>query len=229
MDGTLLNTEDLYTEAATILLAKYGKGPLSWEVKIQLQGRPGPEAIKILLKEYDIEETPEVWQQQANIVQDTLWQRAQFVPGALELLEYLSEKKIPIALGTSSNTFSYKKKTDHLQSGFKYFGEHIVTGDDERIPKGKGKPHPDIWYVCLQSINDERNKLNLPEIKPHECLVFEDGIPGVESGINAGARVIWIPHPEALPILNGKEHEIIGDHGEILTQLKNFDPSKYNL
>lgn len=229
MDGTLINTEDLYTEAATTLLARYGKGPLDWRVKLNLQGRPGPDAIRILLKEYGIDETPEAWQEQANEVQDKLWNRADFVPGALDLIKYLHENNIPIALGTSSNKFSFKKKTAHLQDGFKYFGKHVVTGDDERIPKGKGKPQPDIWYACLESLNLDRRLQNLPEIKPEECLVFEDGIPGVESGINAGAHVIWMPHPQALPILNGKELDIIGNHGEIFNLLADFQPSKYGL
>lgn len=43
MDGLLLNTEDIYTEVTDELLAESGKGPLSWDVKVQLQGRPGPE------------------------------------------------------------------------------------------------------------------------------------------------------------------------------------------
>lgn len=228
MDGTLINTEDLYTEGATTLLKQYGKGPMTWDVKIQLQGRPGPEAIAILLKEYDIEESPEVWQQKANEVQDKLWNKAAFVPGGLELIKYLVEKKIPIALGTSSNTHSFKRKTKHLKE-FEYFKQHIVTGDDKRIPKGKGKPAPDIWYACLESINEERRESSLPDIQIEECLIFEDGLPGVESGINAGSTVIWTPHPEALPVLNGRENDIIKDHGEILTGLDKFDPSKYGL
>lgn len=43
MDGLLINTEDIYTEVTNELLAEFSKGPLDWEVKIQLQGRPGPE------------------------------------------------------------------------------------------------------------------------------------------------------------------------------------------
>lgn len=43
MDGLLINTEDIYTEVTNELLAEHGKGELTWEVKIQLQGRPSPE------------------------------------------------------------------------------------------------------------------------------------------------------------------------------------------
>lgn len=229
MDGTILNTEDLYTEAATQLLALYGKGPLTWDIKIKLQGRPGPEATKIMIQEYDLTITPEEFIEQSMKIQANLWHHSKFLPGALELLEYLYSNNIPVALGTSSNTTNFDRKTHHLKHGFKYFDKHIVTGDDKRIPPGKGKPNPDIWFACLNSINIDRLALGLDEIQIEECLIFEDGIPGVVSGIAANAHVIWIPDIKALEVLKGKEHEIIGNNGEIITSLINFQKEKYFL
>lgn len=46
MDGLLINTEDIYTEVTNELLAEHGKGPLSWDVKITLQGRPGADVSR---------------------------------------------------------------------------------------------------------------------------------------------------------------------------------------
>ncbi|KAK6458066.1 HAD-like domain-containing protein [Scheffersomyces xylosifermentans] len=229
MDGTILDTEDLYTEAATELLALYGKGPMTWDVKLKLQGRPGPEAIAIMIKEYDLPLTPEEFGKISMGIQEHKWVRSRFLPGALELLEYLNEKNIPIALGTSSNTINLGRKTNHLKKEFECFRHHIVTGDDVRIPKGRGKPHPDIWLTCLESLNAERKENNLEEILPEECLIFEDGIPGVVSGIAAKAHVIWIPHEEALKVLGGEEHKIIGTNGEIISSLEHFDKEKYFL
>ncbi|EGW33287.1 uncharacterized protein SPAPADRAFT_60620 [Spathaspora passalidarum NRRL Y-27907] len=229
MDGTLLNTEDLYTEATNELLKLYNKGPLTWDVKIKLQGRPSFESMTIMIEEYDLPLTIEEFQKISMEIQSKLWHKSRFLPGAVELVEHLYNNDVPIALGTSSNTINYHRKTDHLKSEFNYFGKHIVTGDDERIPKGKGKPHPDIWFACLASINEDRISQGLDEIKPEECLVFEDGIPGVISGIAANAHVIWIPDVNALKVLNGEEHNIIGTSGEILTSLTEFNKDKYFL
>ncbi|CAN3376503.1 hypothetical protein DIURU_000164 [Diutina rugosa] len=226
MDGTIINTEDLYTVAASKLLARYGKGPLSWDVKIHLQGRPGPEAARLLMDSYDINDiSVEQWQAQAFEIQEDLWRQAQWLPGALELLQWLSANNIPIALGTSSNTKAFRKKTGHLSEGFDLFGKHIVCGDDARIPKGKGKPNPDIWYACLDSINQERKQAGLEPIAIEECIVFEDGLPGVISGKNANAHVVWIPHPEARPYLGGDaaEAEVVGTNGTVLDSIKDFD------
>ncbi|KAK6465059.1 HAD-like domain-containing protein [Scheffersomyces coipomensis] len=229
MDGTIINTEDLYTEATTELLDRYGKGPLTWDVKIRLQGRPGPEAMKIMIEEYDLPLTIEQFSKVALEIQADKWHRSRFLPGALELVEYLYSKNVPIALGTSSNKINYDRKTKHLTHGFKYFDKHIVTGDDPRIPAGRGKPHPDIWLACLDSINADRKANGLTEVTIEECLIFEDGIPGVISGIAAKAHVIWIPDVNALEVLNGEEHTIIGVNGEILTSLEQFDKVKYSL
>lgn len=229
MDGTLLNTEDIYTEASTQVLAKYGKGPLTWDIKLKLQGLPAPEAAKKVLQHYEIDVTPEEFMKEAFAVQTTLWPKTAFLDGAWDLLRELKAKKVPMALGTSSNSANYAKKTVNFQREFSVFDGHIVRGDDPRIPPGRGKPNPDIWHICLQSINDQRKKQGLEEITIEECLIFEDGIPGVISGLNSKATVIWIPHPDALKELDGKENEILPKGGEIIRSLTDFEPSKYGL
>lgn len=234
MDGLLINTEDIYTVAHNSLLEDHGKGTLPWEVKIQLQGLPGVESAKRFLAWSDLPYTPEEYYKETTARLEKLFPGAQFLPGAKELLNYLNEKNIPIALATSSHGHTFKLKTDHLQDdGFEHFGEHIVTGDDKRVPPGRGKPHPDIWLVALESLNKqlkaEQGDSFVP-IKIEECLVFEDGIPGVTAGRAAGATVIWIPDERALKVIGlDKAKEIIGDNGEIISSLLKFDKKKYGL
>lgn len=156
------------------------------------------------------------------------WKKCKFLPGAAELLTYLHEKKIPIALATSSNKINFERKTGHLKDIFNLFGDHIVTGDDERIPEGRGKPFPDIWLTALKSLNSQL-KVGESEIKPNECLVFEDALPGLIAGKAAGAFVIWIPDSRALKVMNGEEYDHIGNQGELLSSLTEFDAGKYGL
>lgn len=229
MDGTLINTEDIYTEVSNELLEKFGKGPMTWDIKIKLQGRPGPEATQIMINLFDLPCTCAEFSKLAMEIQESKWHKCGFLPGALELIEELKSKNIPIALGTSSNIISFKRKTAHLEYGFKHFKHHIVTGDDPRIPPGRGKPHPDIWLACLDSLNTERRSQNLDAIDITECLIFEDGVPGVVSGVAANARVIWIPDVNAVKQLNGSEVEILGNNGDLLTSLHDFDKQKYGL
>ncbi|CCD27373.1 haloacid dehalogenase superfamily protein NDAI_0K01820 [Naumovozyma dairenensis CBS 421] len=223
MDGLLLNTEDIYTISLNEILAKYGKGPLTWDVKIRLQGLPGPEAGKRVIEHYGLPITVEEYEKMSVEIQTSLWSSCAFLPGALELIKYLHLKKIPIALCTSSNKTKYHGKTNHLREGFDLF-DAIVTISDPRIPKGRGKPHPDIWQLGLKLLNEKYNT----NITPEECLVFEDGIPGVQSGKAFGAHVIWVPHPEAFDIL-GDVDAVLEGRGELLTSLDKLDKAKFGL
>lgn len=227
MDGTLLNTEDIYTEASTDILALYGKGPLTWDVKIKLQGLPGQKASELMIEHYKLPLSLKEFTEKSMTIQETKWHRSQFLPGALELIKSLKQAGVPIALGTSSNKINFHRKTKHLPDFQEVFGTKIVTGDDPRIPKDKGKPNPDIWFVCLQEINDERKRQGLEEIQPQECLVFEDGIPGVRSGLSAGCHVIWIPHNEAHPYIGPVKEELKQHKLEIINSLVDFDKRKY--
>lgn len=180
--------------------------------------------------------TPQELYDETSRRQTSMWHRTEFMPGALELLQHLDAHNVPIALATSSHHYNFTLKTAHLQNGgFALFGSHIVVGDDVRIPKGRGKPFPDIWLVALESLNAEKRQQALDkgieyvDITPDECLVFEDGLPGVQAGKAAGATVIWVPDVRALEVLKGQEVDIIGDQGEILEELGQLNKTKYGL
>ena len=55
----------------------------------------------------------------------------------------------------------------------------IVTPEDVE----HGKPAPDMFLLAAQ-------KMGVP---PQDCLVFEDGQPGVEGARAAGMEVVFIP------------------------------------
>ncbi|CDH17707.1 probable Strong similarity to holacid-halidohydrolase [Zygosaccharomyces bailii ISA1307] len=223
MDGLLINTEDIYTQTLSEILAKYGKGPLTWDVKIHLQGLPGPKAGEKVIKHYDLPLTVKQYEELNFEIQSQKWAECIFLSGAMDLIHYLKEQNIPIALCTSSSKVKYTQKTAHLNKSFQLF-DVIVTGDDPRIPDGRGKPFPDIWQVGLQNLNAKFGS----HISPSECLVFEDGLSGVKSGIAFGAYVIWVPHPEAHPFLGDKE-SVLDGHGEVLASLEDLDKARLGL
>lgn len=128
-------------------------------------------------------------------------------------------KRLALALATSSHRGNYEIKTHGMKEMFSVFDEKcIVVGDDQRIPKGRGKPLPDIYLLALQCINEELASQNEREISPEECLVFEDSVPGVEAGRRAGMRVVWVPHPGLLDVYKDRVGEVLagrtGEHDE---------------
>lgn len=141
------------------------------------------------------------------------------LPGVETLLKTLkatTDPQIRLAVATSSATEPYELKTANNKDLFALFDpECIVKGDDPRLGKGRGKPAPDIYLLALRTINDGLKREGRPEIKPAECLVFEDAVPGVEAGRRAGMQVVWCPQPGLLAEFEGREKQVLaGQMGE---------------
>lgn len=229
MDGLLLDTEDLYTLCINFVLSKYGKPDLPWSIKAKLQGRPAPQS-NALFQEWAQLPIPQAeYQAEVAALQQQHFPTAKPLPGVPELLRDLGrtrywataagggrpDKRVHIALATSSHSGNFRLKTAHLPELFSVFAaERRVLGDDARVAPGRGKPLPDIYLVALRAINDSL-PAGEPPITPAECLVFEDSVPGVESGRRAGMRVVWAPHPMLKREYAGREPDVLaGRTGE---------------
>lgn len=219
MDGLLIDSEDLYTIVTNTILEKYNRPLLPWSIKAQMQGRPGPQAGKIFHEWAQLPiSTDEFWKENAEL-QRQHFPNTKPLPGVLDLLDGLKKSGVEMALATSSHRGNFVLKSSHLPQLFKYFDlQHQVLGDDVRIPAGRGKPAPDIYLLALSTLNETLRAKGEKEIKPEECLVFEDSVPGVESGRRAGMQVVWCPHPGLKEAYQGREKEVLagltGEHKE---------------
>lgn len=172
-------------------------------------------------------------------LQQKYFPTTQPLPGVVSLLSTLRSTSSPhvhIALATSSHAANFKLKTGHLSEHFAVFDqEHRVLGDDPRIPKGRGKPAPDIYLLALETVNARirreaaANGTQADEVRPEQCLVFEDSVPGVEAGRRAGMQVVWCPHPGLLNEYKGREELVLAGRagmGEKEEEAKNVTLGK---
>lgn len=86
---------------------------------------------------------------------------------------------------------------------------HRVFGDDPDMEGAGKKPSPDIFLLALKRINDYRATWGERQLRPEECLVFEDSVAGVEAGRRAGMRVVWVPHEGLARVTRGREQEVL--------------------
>ncbi|PYH65727.1 haloacid dehalogenase superfamily protein [Aspergillus vadensis CBS 113365] len=224
MDGLLIDSEDKYTDITNAILQEYGKPLLPWSIKAQLQGRPQPDASRIFHHWAQLPISPEEYAAKQSALQEKFFPQSQPLPGVRDLLAKLvstqtTDQPVHLALATSSHSRNFKLKASHLGELFSAFPKsQQVLGDDPRIGKGRGKPLPDIYLLALETINSGLREKGETEIKPEECLVFEDAVPGVEAGRRAGMRVVWVPHPGLLESYKGREEEVLagltGEHKE---------------
>ncbi|KAI1824769.1 HAD-like protein [Xylaria intraflava] len=256
MDGLLLNTEDIYSKCANIVLERHGRPPLPWSIKAQMMGVPGSPNGDTFHNWAKLPISREQYRQEQAEQQRIHFPGCRPLPGVPKLLSDLATAKsadgrpMQLALATGSDTDNFVLKTSspvntalisHIPTG------HRVLGDDKRVAPGRGKPAPDVYLLVLKLINDSLPD-DVPKISPAECLVFEDSVLGVEAGRRAGMRAVWVPHPALIKEYVGKEPEVlagriglvaigneeqlgeIGDDGALqLPSLENFPYEKYGI
>lgn len=189
--------------------------------------------------------------------QKILFPKSAPLPGAEKLVQDLRYagnvrgEKVYMALASGSETVNFHLKTQRPEVKrfiVDAFPEELrVLGDDPRVKHGRGKPAPDIFNVALDCLNNYLPESE-PQIKPNECLVFEDSVFGVEAARRAGMKVVWVPHvgigeeykDKADLVLAGrtgaggldqeKFESVVGDDGGVqLDTLENFPYHRFGL
>ena len=212
LDGTLLNTEIMYTIATQEYLDEYAPGSkFTYEVKKEMMGRRIDVATQKLLDHYHIQDTIEHAVQFKVDHLNKLWPKVKPLPGAMRILEYFRKHNIPIALATSTTKPVFDQKMSMNQDMLKYF-DAIVLGDDPAVKEAK--PNPQIFIEAGKRIGCTNMK---------EAFVFEDATLGVQAGVSSGAYTIAIPDER-----NASDPVFKTAH-LVLKSLDEFDPTKFGL
>ncbi|KAL4400667.1 phosphatase [Malassezia pachydermatis] len=163
------------------------------------------------------------------------------MPGAQRLVQHLSKHNIPICVATGSKRRNFQIKSSANPDLFKCFGDRVVCGDDKVV--GRGKPNPDIFLIAakyglglqhtkdgetfVQGIRDPGAEFDgVLKGTEGEVLVFEDGLPGVEAGLAAGMKVVWVPDPNLSAV--AEQGPTVQAH-QTISSLKDFQPELWGL
>lgn len=178
LDGTLIDTEKLYRKYWPMALRDYGY-ELSDERALMLRslGRPfAPAQFKEWYGEdfdYNL-----VRQRRKEYVEGHIEKYGiELRPGVKEILEYLRDKNITVAIATATDLERTTKYLEMTQIS-EYFTD-IICATMVKC----GKPAPDIYKYACEKLNK----------KPSECFAVEDAPNGVKSAYTAGLKVIFIP------------------------------------
>lgn len=165
MDGTLVDTLALHTEAWIKLFSKYGI-ELSEEEEKEHSGKKNVFFINLVLKRRNKDglNADILSREKDSIVIDMVRNGPPVVhPGVKELLIMLKNRGTKLALATSATRATAELLAKNLLEMFevKVFAEDVVHG----------KPDPEIFLKAAEGLN----------LSPSECVVFEDA----ESGVTA--------------------------------------------
>jgi pseudouridine-5'-monophosphatase len=203
MDGVLLDTEGLYTEATQQIVGRFGK-TFDWGVKGNMIGRPALDSARYLVETLALPITAEDYLREREALFETLMPTAAAHRGARALTDALAARGVPQAVATSSSSRIFDLKTRAHRAWFATF-HAIVRGDDPRVVRGK--PAPDIFLVAAAALG----------VPAAACVVVEDAPAGVAAARAAGMQVVAVPDP-------AMARERFADAHLVVDSLADLDP-----
>ena len=173
LDGTLVDSMWLWEQIDIDFLADRGiVYPEDFRDKIE--GMSFTESAQYSIERFDlkenVEDLKEIWNKMAI---DKYTNHVKYKPYAKEFLEYLSDKKIHMAIATSNSPELLSAVVSSLNID-KYITKMITSCEVDR-----GKPFPDVFLKAASDIG----------VAPEKSLVFEDIVAGIKAGKAAGMKV----------------------------------------
>ena len=177
LDGTLTDTEKYYQKAWPEALRHFGYEPEPWmPLELRSLGRPfAPLQFKEWFGEdFDYDK---VRAYRKKLIEEYLAPGIPLKPGAVEILTWLREQGITVAMATANDL---QRTTRYLKriGLYEYFDE-LICADMVK----QGKPAPDIYAHACEVLG----------LEPDETMAVEDSPNGVRSAAGAGCRTVMIP------------------------------------
>ena len=183
VDGTLLDTERIYMQA--------------WKAAAAEQGYVMPDRVLQMTRAVSTKDAARIFETEigngfsyvktrpirVRIAEEIIARESPILkPGVLELLAYLEEKGIRLAVASSTNTQTTR---EHLAASGIADRFEVIVGGDQIV---NGKPHPDIFLRAAELLGEV----------PENCMVVEDSPAGIRAGAAAGMKVILVPDQAAI-------------------------------
>lgn len=184
LDGTLVDTEPLYSIASQRVLDAWGH-LYTPELKQRCMGGAARISAQIVIDEYNLPLTPQEYlsRREAHLVE--LFENSPEIAGAGAFIAAAHAAGLRLGLATSSHRrLKDIKLADKSWAGL--FAASIC-GDDPALENSK--PAPDIFLLCAAELG----------VPPELCLVFEDSRNGVAAASAAGMTVIGLSSAHAAP------------------------------
>lgn len=182
MDGTLIDSEPLWLESEIEIMAELG---CHWDQQDQINCLGGPmEKTENYMQERSKNIKPFGYfaMQLDEVMEHKLSSKLDLIPNALEILNECKKSEIKIALVTASTGRLMRAVLKRFPTGI---FDTAVSYDDVK----RSKPDPEPYLLAAKTLGEEIEN----------CVVIEDSLTGVQSGLTAGAQVIGIPHLVQMP------------------------------
>ena len=193
MDGLLVDTEPLWTQAEEELAVRLG-GEFTAELKAAIVGTRLDVAIPLFLQHLGRPVTPEAVEDGSRWLLErmvALFARPlPLMPGAAELLAAVAAAGVPQALVSSSYRALVAAVLAHGTGPF------AVTLAGDEVSRGKPDPEPYLTAAARLGVD------------PVRCVVLEDSPAGVASGEAAGCAVVAVPSVPGVQLEGSRRRQV---------------------
>ncbi|MBU3099484.1 MULTISPECIES: beta-phosphoglucomutase [Clostridium] len=196
LDGVIVST-DKYHYQAWKKMADEEEIYFDKIINEGLRGVSRMESLEIILKKsqkiYNQNEKEELAGRKNNYYREMLncLTPTDILPGVIKVLEFLRERGIKIAIGSSSKNTPFILEKIGLGSYF----DAVSDGNDIN----KSKPDPEVFLLAAKKIR----------VIPGECLVLEDADAGIEAALAGGMKVMGVGFAAKNVKANYRAHDLL--------------------
>jgi len=192
MDGLLINSEPLWEEAEINVFRNIGV-EVTLDMCQQFKGFRVDESIAEIYRQKPWDSRKYNFKSLENNilneVENLIARKGNAMPGAIDTVKNCRALGIKTAIASSSMMKIIDGAIDRLN--IRDLFDYIHSGEYETY----GKPHPGIFIHVAQALN----------IKPQDCIVFEDSLNGIIAAKAARMQCIAVPE---LKNLSNKKYAI---------------------
>lgn len=176
MDGTLVDSMWVWSKIDEEYLSKRNID-LPKNLKEEIEHMSFLEVAQYFKNRFNLPDTVEEIQKEWNSMAVSYYENdVKLKSGAKEFLSLLKSKGIKIGLATSN--YSLLVEIALKRNGIYDFFHSITTTDEVT----RGKDFPDVYLLAADRLN----------LKPEECVVFEDILPAVKGAKSANMLVVGV-------------------------------------
>lgn len=202
-NGTLFWDTPFHNQAWDIFLEKHHLNFTDREKDEKIHGKPNKDIFNgIFNRMVPEDELAGFINEKEQIYRDIcIRKQMPLAVGAIELLDYLKQQTIPFTIATSSEINNVRFFFEQFELS-RWFDFEKVIYDDGSL---RGKPHPDFFTKAMEIL----------QLLPEECLIFEDSFAGILAAENSRAEKIVIVNS-----INGNYKQF---KHEVITNFNQFD------
>ncbi|MBK6484715.1 MAG: HAD family phosphatase [Chitinophagales bacterium] len=176
MDGTMINNMAYHEIAWHQLLQKMGKSLSRSALKPTLFGKNEEVIRRHFGDRFTMEEIAALALEKETIYRTIFQPHLQLIKGLREFLQLSSGEHVQMAIATASDLPNVNWVLDTTNA--RHYFKVIVTAEQTL----RGKPDPEIFLKAAAGLN----------VKPENCIVFEDVPKGAEAAFRAGMKTVMI-------------------------------------